>query len=61
MREKNQGISPLNSYNRIEQWQSVLFPLIDSGQDDVKTRQAYKFDIHRQITFFYFISIHGYF
>ena len=27
LREKNSGIVPLNSYNKLEQWQSILFSL----------------------------------
>ena len=26
LREKNKGITPLNSYNQLEQWQSTLYP-----------------------------------
>ena len=29
LRQKNQGITPLNSYNQLEQWQSVLYPFFE--------------------------------
>ena len=29
LRQKNQGITPLNSYNKLEQWQSVLYAFFD--------------------------------
>ena len=27
LRQKNKGVNPLNSYNQLEQWQSVLYTL----------------------------------
>ena len=33
LREKNRGITPLNAYNRLNQWQSTLYSFFDS---DVK-------------------------
>ena len=29
LREKNKGITPLNSYNQLEQWQSTLYPYFE--------------------------------
>ena len=29
LRQKNKGITPLNNYNRLEQWQSVLYPFFE--------------------------------
>ena len=29
LREKNKGITPLNSFNQLEQWQSTLFPFFE--------------------------------
>ena len=29
LREKNKGITPLNNYNQLEQWQSTLFPYFE--------------------------------
>ena len=26
LRERNKGITPLNNYNQLEQWQSTLYP-----------------------------------
>ena len=29
LREKNKGITPLNTYNQLEQWQSTLYPYFE--------------------------------
>ena len=29
LREKNKGITPLNNYNQLEQWQSTLYALFE--------------------------------
>ena len=29
LREKNRGITPLNTYNQMEQWQSTLYPFFE--------------------------------
>ena len=32
LRKKNEGIVPLNSYNRMEQWQPIVYSLFDVKQ-----------------------------
>ena len=32
LREKNKGITPPNSFNELEQWQSTLFPFFEKDK-----------------------------
>ena len=35
LRQKNEGIEPLNSYNKLEQWQSVLYSFFKNSTSNM--------------------------